>query len=336
MAIPRLSIKVGKVGKAEPHAAYIARQGIYAGRLERGEKLEATGHGNMPAWAEHDTLIFWQAADTNERKNGTTYREFEIALPRELEPAQRLELVHDFIRQEIGTTHAYQFAIHTPKATDGNEQPHVHLMFSERRLDGIERDPNQYFKRFNKKYPERGGHQKGYGANAGKTLKRQERANELKATRDRWEKLCNAHLEQTGSSARIDMRSYKDQGIDLAPERKMLPSEWRNASYRAAVVKYRDQRKEYVGAHQALLQLIPDFKAVIAHLKENKISAQVSQGMANALQGFEAWKQKKVDDELKKQREREDGHKLFEALKGRHEQQTVPPPKNEKTNDQGR
>ena len=33
-------------------------------------------------------------------------------------------------------------------------------MFNERKLDGIERDPDQYFKRFNSKNPERGGCQK--------------------------------------------------------------------------------------------------------------------------------------------------------------------------------
>ncbi|MGK3681372.1 MobA/MobL family protein, partial [Escherichia coli] len=36
---------------------------------------------------------FWQAADQFERANGSTYRELEIALPRELTPEQRLELV---------------------------------------------------------------------------------------------------------------------------------------------------------------------------------------------------------------------------------------------------
>ena len=51
MAIARLSMKVGKAGKASPHAAYIAREGKYADRLELGEKLEATSAGNMPAWA---------------------------------------------------------------------------------------------------------------------------------------------------------------------------------------------------------------------------------------------------------------------------------------------
>ena len=42
--------------------------------------------------------------------------EIEVALPRELTPEQRRELVEDFIQQELGDRHAYQWAIHTPKA----------------------------------------------------------------------------------------------------------------------------------------------------------------------------------------------------------------------------
>ena len=82
-------MKVGKKGKAAPHAAYIVREGQYAKRLERGEKLEATEAGNMPAWAKAQPQQFWHAADVFERVNGTTYREMEIALPRELDPTQR-------------------------------------------------------------------------------------------------------------------------------------------------------------------------------------------------------------------------------------------------------
>lgn len=80
----------------------------------------------MPAWAEHNPAEFWQAADDYERANGSAYREIEIALPRELTPPQRLALVQDFVSQELGKKHAYQFAIHTPKAAlEKGEQPHA-------------------------------------------------------------------------------------------------------------------------------------------------------------------------------------------------------------------
>lgn len=212
MAIGRLSVVVGVKGKGGPHAQYIAREGKYAKHNDGLEKLEGTGHGNMPKWAQADPNFFWKMSDDKERKNGTSYREHIITLPRELTADQRHELIKEWIHQEIGEKHAYQYAIHNPLAMDGLEQPHAHIMFSERLIDGIERDPDQYFKRFNAKKPESGGAKK---ANTPKF--ESERKLELKDQRDRWEKLCNSHLELAGSDARISMKSLKEQGIDREP-----------------------------------------------------------------------------------------------------------------------
>ena len=212
MAIARLSVGIGKKGKASPHAQYIAREGKYAKPSNHQEKLENTGHGNMPKWAEAEPNFFWQSADAHERANGSTYREHVIALPRELTPDQRHDLILDWIEQEIGDKHAYQYAIHNPPALDGREQPHCHLMFSERTIDGIERDPDQYFKRYNAKKPERGGARK---ANTG--LGYTERKADLVAQRERWETVCNKHLEQAGSKATISMKSNKDRGLKSTP-----------------------------------------------------------------------------------------------------------------------
>ncbi len=52
---------------------------------------------------------FWQAADQFERANGSTYRELEIALPRELTPEQRLELVQDFCTSGSWRTACMEF-----------------------------------------------------------------------------------------------------------------------------------------------------------------------------------------------------------------------------------
>ncbi|HEE9435691.1 TPA: mobilization protein MobA [Salmonella enterica subsp. enterica serovar Derby] len=215
MASYHLSVKTGGKGSASPHADYIAREGKYA--REKDSDLEHKESGNMPAWAAHKPSEFWKAADTSERANGCTYREIEIALPRELKPEQRLELVRNFVQQEIGDRHAYQFAIHNPKAAiAGGEQPHAHIMFSERINDGIHRDPEQYFKRANTKEPERGGAKK---ARFGETPT--ERKEYLVAQRERWADLQNKHLERYQHADRVDSRSLKAQGIDREPERHL-------------------------------------------------------------------------------------------------------------------
>jgi len=216
MASYHLTAKIGAKGKAAAHAAYISREGKYSGR-ERYEDLEATGVGNMPKWAEHEPSHFWNAADEHERANGSAYREIEVALPRELTPDQRRELVEDFVRRELGDQHVYQWGIHNPKAAlEKGEQPHAHIMYSERRLDGIERDPDQFFKRYNAKNPERGGAQKASGGKARGALK-----DELLATRQRWAEVQNEHLARHGHEVRVDHRSLKDQGIDRAPEKHL-------------------------------------------------------------------------------------------------------------------
>ena len=239
MATAHLSVKVGKSGKGVPHAEYISRVGKYEKKLDGNEQLEATESGNMPLWAQDNPLLFWRAADLYERKNGTVYREHEIALPRELSPEHRAELVRDWVEQELGERHAYTWAIHNKTALDGGEQPHVHLMFSERTNDGIERDPEQYFKRYNPKHPERGGAKK---HRSGETIA--ERKAALIELRDRWEKTHNRHIRLHGKglsrlseNAQINMKSYAEQyqhtENEKTPQRKMKPSE-SNALHRLA------------------------------------------------------------------------------------------------------
>lgn len=214
MASYHLTAKIGKKGKAAAHAAYIAREGKYSDR-DRYEDLEATASGNMPEWATHNAAHFWTAADEHERINGSVYREIEVALPREFTPSQRRELVQEFIEQEIGDKHAYQFAIHTPKAAlEKDDQPHAHIMYSERIRDGIARDPEQYFKRYNTKNPEKGGAKKFSGGKHKNELKA-----ELLSLRERWATMQNKHLEKHGHNDRVDHRSLKDQGIDREPEK---------------------------------------------------------------------------------------------------------------------
>ena len=303
MASYHLSVKVGAKGKALPHANYIAREGGY--KTRQGEKLEATEHGNMPEWAKENPSLFWQCADQYERKNGSTYREFEIALPRELSPEQRIELIEDFIDQEIGTKYPYQLAIHNPKAMDGLEQPHAHLMFNERLQDGIERDPPQYFKRYNSKAPEKGGAKKD---NTGKDY--QTRQDEIKDLRQRWEDLSNQHLERAGLDTRIDMRSYKDQGIEKAPEKKLLPSQAKDPMIREALMQSRQADR------LAQQYDLGDLSQELVKIQQGKSLAQdIEQGKAAFKADFEEFKAQALQ-QLKGQQKLEQEQAKLKPFKG--------------------
>ena len=121
-------------------------------------RLAATA--NMPAWAREDTAAFWRRRMSTSAPMGTRTGSTSSRCRASSRGVAQVALVQRFAEQELGTTRPYQWAIHSCTASDGKEQPHVHLMFSDRQHDGIERGPEQFFKRYNAKNPERGGARK--------------------------------------------------------------------------------------------------------------------------------------------------------------------------------
>jgi len=224
MAVYHLSLKVGAKGKAAPHFNYITASEKYAAK--RG--VVHVEHGNMPRWAADKPALFWQASDEFERANGTAYRELEVSLPRELPLAQQVELARQLAEEACGDKHAFSFAIHHARAIDGGMNPHVHLQFSERVDDGIERDRQHYFKRANRKEPEKGGCVKDRSWQASKRGKQKvaESSERLLEIRKSWEIMCNKALAAFGSDARIDHRSNEARGIETAPQPKVGAKSW--------------------------------------------------------------------------------------------------------------
>lgn len=163
MASYHFSVKSKNKGYAMGHYLYIARLMQYEGiRKKSAEILEHVEAGKcMPSWVK-DPIEFWQAADTFERANAKVYMEYEIALPNEFTPEQRKTLIETFIDKTIAKHHyPHSYAIHNVKSRlSGEQQPHCHLMFSLKADDGIERSPEQYFKRYNAKEPRKGGAKK--------------------------------------------------------------------------------------------------------------------------------------------------------------------------------
>lgn len=150
MATYHFEIKSGR--NASDHADYVARQGFHRKR----EDLVESGHGNLPAWANDDPKVLWKAAEKFERKNGAVYREAIIALPGELTTEQNKVLVNDLV-SKLCPGKSFQFAIHAPTSSlEGESNPHVHLMTSDRMQDGIERPAERFFRRYNSKQPEGG------------------------------------------------------------------------------------------------------------------------------------------------------------------------------------
>lgn len=209
MAIYHLHVKNVPKGSGQNKAIYNMREGKYS--KDEAEVLYKET-GNLPKWTEGNHRTFWRAADNyergGERYRGRAAKEVQIALPRELSDEAKIKLAREYTRSIVGDNHAYAMAIH--KGEKATENPHVHLLFSERRDDGIERTEQQYFKRANSKQPELGGVKKSRDIHAREWVSQQRKS---------WEVAANNALEREGHSARIDCRTLKAQGINREPSR---------------------------------------------------------------------------------------------------------------------
>ena len=198
MAIYHLSTSVGSRAGGQSAGAkddYIEREGRYD--RDRSE-VEHVEHGHMPGWAEEDPHAYWEAADAHERANGRLYREVEFALPTELDEGERREVAREFAQSLTAEERLpYTLAIHR----GWGENPHCHLVISERSNDGLVRTAETWFKRYNGKEAERGGARK--VSTASKEW--------LQSTREAWAEHANRALARAGSGERIDHRSLGDR-----------------------------------------------------------------------------------------------------------------------------
>lgn len=207
MAIYHLTAKTvsrGESASAATRSDYIERTGRY--RNDEAEVLHK-GHGHMPAWAQNCPRNYWEASDSFERANGRLFKQIEFALPKELLPEQQTELAASFCMELAQTKDGplpYSFAVH--KGHD-KENPHCHLLISERVNDGHRREPDQWFKRAAKD-PLKGG--------ARKTNELRPREWLLQC-RALWAERANMALQHAGHEARIDHRTLEAQGIDRIP-----------------------------------------------------------------------------------------------------------------------
>ena len=107
--------------------------------------LVAWGFTGVPAWAQDDAA-FWHAADRYERRRGVVARGYVLALPRELSASGREDLATQ-VREAYFADFPHTWAIHCPQGSDGADQPHVHILMSPRRDDGVPRSAIVWFGR---------------------------------------------------------------------------------------------------------------------------------------------------------------------------------------------
>lgn len=246
---------------ASSHLQYINREAAFQ---KRGGCIE-TGH-HLPSWAEDNPKKFFDAADMYSPENDERYKEIEFALPNELTTEEHKKIINTFIEHHL-SNHYYAWAIHDKVGTMDNVQnhPHVHIMFSTKENDEVEknqeRPPELYFKKYNFRYPDRGGPKK-----AEKWIGK-ERNKYLNEVREDYAKIQNDALRDAGIPLRVDHRTKKvqhkealDQGyttlaklLELYPEKYIDTMDMLNQDSEdyQEKKKYRDYKDEYIRKLQA-------------------------------------------------------------------------------------
>ena len=120
---------------AASHLEYINRENAFA---HRGGCIFLAHH--LPKWAHDDPKNFFKAADRYEGKGNRRYVEIEFALPNELHTVEQFrQIIEPFIHKHLAN-HYYAYAIHDKFGELSNQRhPHVHIMFSERLIDDVEK-----------------------------------------------------------------------------------------------------------------------------------------------------------------------------------------------------
>ena len=210
MAIYHFSAKVisrANGSSAVAAAAYRSASELHDQRLGRDHDFSNKAgviHSEvlLPDGApEHlsDRTALWNAVEGHEkRKDAQLAREVEFAIPRELTQKQGIELARGFVEEQfVKRGMIADLNVHWDYAKDGTPKPHAHVMLTMREVDGD-----------------------GFG----KKVRDWNAPELLKGWREAWADHANQRLAELGIEARIDHRSFADQGIDLEPQHKIGPA----------------------------------------------------------------------------------------------------------------
>jgi len=155
---------------------------------------------HAPVWASDRQMLWNQVEQVEKRKDAQLARDIIAALPRELNHAQQVALVREFVQtQFVDKGMIADIAIHDKLASDGKNQPHCHIMLTLRVVT------NEGFAKKNRDWNNR-------------TM--------VAAWRNAWADTTNRHLEAAGRSERLSLESYATQGIDKVPGEHLGAQAW--------------------------------------------------------------------------------------------------------------
>lgn len=208
MAIYHFSMKIIQRSQGRSATAAAAyRSGLCIEDARTGEVFDYTRRRGVddhailtpsraPEWAK-DSASLWNAVEEREnRVNSQLARENVLALPHELNAAQRRDLLHGFVQDAyVKRGMAAQVDIHSANEKGDERNVHAHVLLTMR---GMTRNGWQEKKARNWNEKET-----------------------LREWRTLWADHMNRALERAGLSERVTEKSFEDLGLDKIPSRHL-------------------------------------------------------------------------------------------------------------------
>jgi ATP-dependent exoDNAse (exonuclease V) alpha subunit len=250
----------------------------------------AAGHSQAPV-PERSAL--WNQAERAERyRNSRVAREYEFALPHELNATDRVALARRFA-QEIANRYgsAVDLAVHNPPPGGDPRNVHAHVLATTREY-----------------------HAEGLGKKTTMELSGTARTAlglpnhriEYKQVRARWAEVANEALRERGFEANLDSRTLAEQGINRRPQ-----------SHRGAAVNGIMRR----GGHSYVAERMQAEQAAILEQERakerNQPSASLDSRRRKALESWRSYREQGRSAEEEARREREAPDRGYEPGRSR-------------------
>jgi MobA/MobL family len=172
---------------------------------------------NAPDWCYdlQEIVNRTEAAEDASKRHAEArlMREMVFALPHELSQEQQAQIIRETVQKAVDMGMIAVVAIHAPSKEGSEKNYHAHVCLSMRDLDP---ESKTGFGKKNRAWDDMGKGKKSKGAGLYKQV-----------IGRAWEQSVNSMMESVGLDERIDMRSYKEQGLELEPEKHISHKAWK-------------------------------------------------------------------------------------------------------------
>ncbi len=209
---------------------------------------------SAPTWVYNRSSLWNEVERVEHRINSQLAREIQLAIPRELNRNQQIELVTEYANDLfVNEGMIADVAFHELSS----HNPHAHIMLTMREID-----------------------QEGFNKKKNRDWNKREL---LEKQREAWSSYANRALEKAGVNERIDHRTLEQQGINRIPQIH-LGSAVTAMMKRGVATNKGDRYREIESANRQIQRLERSLLAVESEINtEKKLSLNTSQGKASKI-----------------------------------------------------